>query len=127
MQTIGGVLRSEEYEIHLGWRHIQSWVERVLITGRTAEIVLFSFALTLYAVVLFCLYDVVQNSTIVDSSPMWRYKPMEPLTNQPHPSTTIRQQSCIEKRTLNQYVALFDYIFVAALTNLQQTPLNHHL
>jgi hypothetical protein len=71
MQTIGGVLRSEEHEIHLGWRHIQSWLERVFITGRTLEIVLFYFVLTLYAVVLFCLYFLRYTFTYAKSGGNW--------------------------------------------------------
>ena len=69
MQTIGGVLRTLDQEIHLGWRHVRSWVGSTFTRERTTEIVFASFTLTLFALLLFDLYKAVHSFTIVSLSP----------------------------------------------------------
>lgn len=65
MQTIGGAFKGVDHEIHLRWQHIRSWVESVFTRERITELVFFSFTLTLYAFLLFCLHRAVQNSMLV--------------------------------------------------------------
>ena len=68
MQTVSGVLRTVDQEIHLGWQHIRSWAESVFTRERKAEILVISFTLTLCAVLLFCLLKAAQNFTVVNPS-----------------------------------------------------------
>jgi hypothetical protein len=72
MQTADGILTAVDNDIHLGWTRIRSWVESVFTRERTRDIVLLSFALTLYAVLLFSFYNAVQNSTVDTSHVLTR-------------------------------------------------------
>jgi len=65
MQTIGGVRRSVDHEIHLRWQHIRSWTQSVFSRERMTEFVLLSCTLTLCAFVVFCLHKAVQTVTIM--------------------------------------------------------------
>jgi len=65
MQTIGGVLKGVDHEIHLRWRHLRSRIESVFPRDRMTEVVLLSFTLTLCALVLFGLQQAVQDFTML--------------------------------------------------------------
>jgi hypothetical protein len=66
MQTVGGVLKGVDHEIHLRWRHLRSWIERVFTRDGMTELVLLSFTLALCALVLFGLQRSVQGFTMVN-------------------------------------------------------------
>ena len=68
MQTIGGVLKTVDQEIHLGWQHIRSWAQSVFSRERAAEIVFVAFTLALWALLLLCLLKAAQTFTIVNPS-----------------------------------------------------------
>ncbi len=65
MQTIGGVLKSVDHEIHLGWQHIRSWAKSVFTRERAIEILFLSLTLAFCALLVFVLHKAVQNSTIM--------------------------------------------------------------
>jgi len=65
MQTIGGVLKSVDHEIHLGWEHIRSWAKSVFTRERSIEILLLSLTLTLCALLAFLIHRAVQHSMIM--------------------------------------------------------------
>ena len=66
MQTIGGVLRSVDHEIHLRWQHIRSRAANVFTREKTTELVLLSCTLTLCSFLVYCLHKAVQNFTMMN-------------------------------------------------------------
>jgi hypothetical protein len=65
MQTIGGVLKIVDHEIHLGWEHIRSWAKSVFTRQMTTEIILLSLTLALCAFVVFYFHKGLQNFTMI--------------------------------------------------------------
>ena len=56
-------------EIAADWERVRSWAERVFTKERVADTVLLLATLTLWAVILFYLYNASLNRTIVGISP----------------------------------------------------------
>ena len=56
-------------EITADWGRVRSWAERLFTRERVADTVLLLATLTLWAVLLFYLYNALLNRTIVGISP----------------------------------------------------------
>ena len=65
MQTVGGVLKTVEHEIHLALQHLQSWAKRVGAREPAQEILFLLLSLTLCAGVVYLLHKAVQNSLLM--------------------------------------------------------------
>ncbi len=65
MQTMGGVIKSMDHEIHLRWQHIRSRAESLFTRERMTELAFLSLTLTLCTFLLFYLHKAVQTITIV--------------------------------------------------------------
>ena len=66
MQTIGGVLRNVDHEIHLRWQQIRSRAANLFTRERTTELVMLSFTLTLCSFLVYCLHKAVHSFTMMN-------------------------------------------------------------
>ena len=69
MQPISDVLKTVDRDLHLGWRQLRYWAERVFTKQRITEIAIVTSTLTIIGLVLLYLARAIQQHTITGPLP----------------------------------------------------------